>query len=167
MVQPLPKTIAAWCWRYPDGSRSREHYSGLHFTAKAETCRFLLTVLGELRSGEVPHRSIPLLPLQKQDEAKITGGMKFEAFRRLQISVHPDSDELRQMSFRAEGDRALFDFTVSELHQLEKGFRDVQAGTGDYRIAPDTDRRVPCGTLDRASEALWFWPGFGHLGVDR
>ncbi len=166
MVLPLPKNVEAWCWRYPDGGRrGNSDYPGLHFTATAETCRLLLEVIAELRSGEVSQRSIPLHALRKEDEAKITGGLKYEAFRNLRIAVHPASDKLRQLSFRVEKDRALFDFTVGELRQLEKGIRDVQSGTGDYCIGPSTDRNHPCGEWDRQSERLWFWPCFGHLCV--
>lgn len=166
MVTPLPKTIEAWCWQYPKDSRQRNtHFPGLHFTARAETCRFLLEVIAELRSGEVSHRSIPLRPLKKEDESKVTGGLKYEDFRSVRIAVHPVSDELRQMSFRVERDRAIFDFTVAELRQLEKGIRDVQTGTGDYCIGPKDDRSHTCGANDRASEVLWFWPCFGHLWV--
>ncbi len=167
MIQPLPRTLEAWCWRYPDSATKGRtwHYFGLHFTAKPDSCRFLLEVIGELRSGEISHRSIPLKPLQKPDEARISGGNRYEAFRSLRLSLCPASEHLKQMSFRSEGDRALFDFTVTELRQLERGIRDVQAGTGDYCISPDTDRKRLCGEQDRRSESLWFWPCFGHLWV--
>lgn len=160
------KNIEAWCWRYKGNS---SNYRGLHFTARPEACDALIKCIGQLRKdGCGARRTAPLRMLRAEDEAKVTGGKKYRCFSRLRISLHDESDYLRQMSFRAEGDIVYFDFTESDLWEFEHGLYDVLNGTGDYCIGPEVDRKSarPIGELDRQSEDLWFWPCFGHLWVD-
>lgn len=164
-MEPFLTNLDVWCWRY---LKNQRNYPGLHFTAKPQACEALHKCLQQLR-GEEPgaHRTIPLKPLFEVDEAKITGGLKYESFRKLRLSLHTPSDTLRQMSFRVENDMIRFDFADAHLEQFEQGLRDVLQGRGDYSIGPNGDRkRGPgLGEWDRSSECLWFWPCFGHLWV--
>lgn len=164
-MEPYLEHIQAWCWRYQVNTRS---YPGLHFTAKPEACDAIRTCLTQLcRSSRGSYRTVPLQPLRKQDEAKITGGQKYESFSRLRITIHGESDQLRQMSFRVEQNIVHFDFVEQFLDDFERGLIDVQNGRGDYYIAPTIDKKIGLftGELDQLSECLWFWPCFGHLWV--
>jgi hypothetical protein len=112
-------------------------------------------------------RSVPLRDLSPADEVKISGGQRFKSFKRLRLAVWPVSDQLRQMSFRAEGELVHIDLTEPSAELFKKGLADVSEGVGDYDIGPKQgkNRGLLLGELDRASECLWFWPCFGHLGV--
>lgn len=159
------QNIQAWCWRYKENARN---YPGLHFTAKPAACDALVTCLRQLcREGDGARRTMPLQLLKTEDEAKISGGQAYECFARLRIMLHRESDVLRRMSFRVEGGTVHLDFTERYLSEFERGLSDVKTGTGDYSIEPQEDRQEGqlLGELDRASECLWFWPCFGHLGV--
>ena len=158
--------IEAWCWRYKQNTRN---YPGLHFTAKPAACDALITCLRQLRrESDGVHRTMPLLRLKAEDEAKISGGQEYVCFSRLRIAVHGESDLLRQMSFRVEGGITVhFDFTERFLSEFERGLSDVNSGVGDYSIEPQQEQGRPLGELDRASECLWFWPCFGHLRAEK
>lgn len=157
--------LDVWCWRYREKHR---HYLGLHFTAKPDACIAIKSCLQQLRcEGTGAYRTIPLQVLRGSDEAKITGGRKYECYHRLRLRLHESSDKLRQMSFRVDADMACFDFVESHFAEFERGLTDVHNGTGDYSIGPQLDRKKSqsVGELDRLSECLWFWPCFGHLWV--
>ena len=111
---------------------------------------------------------MPIRSLRAKDEAKISGGQQYECFSRLRITLHDESDHLRQMSFRVEGDTVHFDFIERCLSEFEHALADVRSGTGDYSIQPVEDRKkgLRMGELDQQSECLWFWPCFGHLHVE-
>ena len=144
------------------------NYPGLHFTAKPIACDALKNCLNQLRGeGAGARRTMPLQILQPKDETKITGGQKYKSFSRLRITLHKESDILRQMSFRAEADSVYFDFTDRFLTEFESGLSDVKLGSGDYSIEPEEKYRLglQLGELDKLSECLWFWPCFGHLRV--
>ena len=161
------QNIEAWCWRYKENTR---HYPGLHFTAKPAACDALVSCLRQLRrEGNGARRSMPLRPLSPEDEARVSGGQEYESFARLRITLHSESDVLRQMSFRADGGLVHLDFTEHCLPDFERGLSDVKSGTGDYSIKPRENRREgrSLGELDSVSECLWFWPCFGHLGVEK
>jgi hypothetical protein len=165
-VEKYLQKIEAWCWRYKENTRN---YPGLHFSAKPAGCEALVTCVGQLRrEGDGARRTIPLRQLRAEDEAKISGGQEYECFARLRFTLHPESDVLRQMSFRVEDGTVHLDFTERCLSEFERGLSDVKSGTGDYSIQPQVDRREgqSLGELDRVSEHLWFWPCFGHLGVE-
>jgi hypothetical protein len=133
-MEPYLKNIEAWCWRYKENTRN---YPGLHFTAKSAACDALFTCLKQLRSeANGPHRTMPLRQLRAEDEAKITGGQRYECFSRLRLGLHEESDRLRQMSFRVEGDAVCFDLAVPCISKFERGLADVRGGTGDYCIEP-------------------------------
>ena len=157
--------LDVWCWRYRENQRN---YPGLHFTAKPEAISALQRCLQQLRQEAAgAYRTIPLKPLLAADEAKITGGQKYESFQRLRLSLHEPSDTLRQMSFRVDADLVRFDFVEAHVKQFERGLLDVHNGTGDYSIGPTSDRQrgLAVGEWDCESECLWFWPCFGHLWV--
>lgn len=157
--------LDVWCWRYGENQRN---YPGLHFTAKPDACDAMKACVQQLRGeGAGAYRTIPLQMLRASNEAKITGGQKFECYRRLRLTTHEPSDKLRQMSFRVDADMACFDFVESHFAEFERGLTDVHNGTGDYSIGPQTDRKkgLIVGELDRLSEPLWFWPCFGHMRV--
>ncbi len=157
--------LDVWCWRYRENQRN---YPGLHFTAKPDAVLALKQCLNQLRhEGAGAYRTIPLQPLLAADEAKITGGLKYECFEKLRLSLHEQSDKLRQMSFRGDADLACFDFVEAHFAEFERGLTDVHNGTGDYSIGPLADRKqgLSVGELDRLSECLWFWPCFGHMRV--
>ena len=159
------RDIEAWCWRYTENTRN---YPGLHFTATAEACDAILKTLKQLRRETPPaHRTILLKPLRALDEKKVSGGQAYESFLRVRISVHKESDTLRQMSFRVDDATVSFDFTEPYLPDFERGLADVKRGVGDYSIQPTKNKREGkhLGRLDRQSECLWFWPCFGHLHV--
>jgi hypothetical protein len=165
-VEKYLQNIEAWCWRYKENTRN---YPGLHFTAKPAACDALVTCLRQLcREGEGARRTMPLQHLKTEDEAKVSGGQAYECFTRLRITLHRESDVLRQMSFRVEDGMVHLDFTERFLSEFERGLSDVKSGTGDYSIKPQKDHREGqrIGELDRASESLWFWPCFGHLRIE-
>lgn len=76
--------------------------------------------------------------------------------------------ELTQMPIRSDGERTIAEVTRARVEDLLKGMQDIRAGTGDYAIRPreDLSAREPLGRLDRESLCRWFWPCFGHLGID-
>ena len=155
------QNIEVWCWHYNENTRN---YPGLHFTAKPAACDALVTCLRQLRrEGDGARRTVPLQHLKPEDEAKVSGGQEYECFSRLRITLHSESDTLRQMSFRAEGGMVHLDFTERWLSEFERGLSDVKSGTGDYSIEPQGQM---LGELDKASECLWFWPCFGHLQAE-
>lgn len=157
------KDIEAWCWRYLENERN---YSGLHFTAKPPACDAIGECIGQLRrSGVGSHRTMPLRELDPTEEAKISGGQRYHCFRRLRMTLHDESDSLRQFAFRVLDDMVYFDFTVRYLADFEQGIRDIRSGTGDYSISPHRREGRLLGALDYQSENLWFWPCFGHLTV--
>ena len=161
------QNIEAWCWRYKE---NRRNYPGLHFTAKPVACDSLVACVHQLRrEGNGAHRTIPLRHLKPEDEAKVSGGQEYDCFSRLRITLHGESDALLQMSFRIEDGSVHLDFTERFLSEFERGLSDVKSGAGDYSIKPREDRRAGqrLGELDRASECLWFWPCFGHLGIEK
>jgi hypothetical protein len=165
-VEKYLENIEAWCWRYNENTRN---YPGLHFTAKPAACDALVGCLRQLRrEGDGARRTLPLRHLKPEDEAKVSGGQEYKCFSRLRITLHGESDVLRQMSFRAEGSMVHLDFTERCLSEFDRGLSDVKAGTGDYSIEPQEDHRggQRLGELDKASECLWFWPCFGHLQVE-
>lgn len=154
--------LEAWCWKYKKGMD--RNYEGLHFTAKPASCQALIQCLDQLCLEKYhAHRTIQLKALMPADEAKITGGRKYSSLSKLRIALHVESDRIRQMSFRIEGDTAMFDLTQQGLPILKKGLTMVASGSGDYSIGPE--KELGLGELDRASDDLWFWPCFGHLGV--
>lgn len=155
-----------WMWEYPN---NRENYPGLHLAGRPATCDVLSEWLVRLR--ETPggrRRSIPLRPLQRADAAYISGNLPYRSFSKLHLSVTPACDELQQMSIRSDGELVIVQVTPTRIDDLIRGLRDVRAGIGDYAIRPDIDKAIgnPCGQLDRESLCLWFWPCFGHLGVE-
>ncbi|HEY5909095.1 MAG TPA: hypothetical protein VJA21_00670 [Verrucomicrobiae bacterium] len=159
------QNLEVWCWRYKENTRN---YPGLHFTAKPAACDAISGCLRQLRKeGDGARRTIPLRPLKAEDEAKISGGQKYECFSRLRITIHAESDQLRQMAFRVESSLVHLDFTERSMSGFEKGLSDVKAGRGDYAIEPEEDKEQGrrLGELERASKCLWFWPCFGHLEV--
>ena len=157
------KDIEAWCWRYLENERN---YPGLHFTAKPKACDAILDCIGQLRRSAIgSRRTMPLRPLEAEDEARISGGQRYLCFRRLRISLHNESDELRQFAFRVLDDIVQVDLTERYLAEFEQGIRDVQSGVGDYSISPNRREGRLLGSLDHESECLWFWPCFGHLSV--
>jgi hypothetical protein len=165
IVERYLTNLDVWCWRYWENQRN---YPGLHFTAKPDSVLALKQCLDQLRrEGTGAYRTIPLQPLLATDEAKITGGLKYESFQRLRLSLREPSDTLRQMSFRVDTDLVCFDFVEPCLARFEQGLLDVHNGRGDYSIGPMSDRKrgLTVGDWDRQSECLWFWPCFGHLWV--
>jgi hypothetical protein len=159
------KNLEAWCWRYLENDRN---YPGLHFTAKPNACDAIIHCLAQLRSeGFGAHRTMPLKTLNPTDEAKISGGQRHVCFQRLRISLHADSEQLRQFAFRVLDGTVHFDLTERYASKFEQGIQDVRSGTGDYSICPQNSPREGrlLGERDRESEALWFWPCFGHLSV--
>lgn len=159
------RNIAAWCWRYTENTRN---YPGLHFTAQAIACDAITTCLGQLRQeGPSAYRTISLRNLDSEDEAKISGGLKYESFSRLRVTLHDDLNLPQAMSFRADGSMVWLDFSELGLLLFESGLRDVKSGIGDYSIAPRETRRKKerIEVSNVASECLWFWPCFGHLQV--
>ena len=163
MVEPTLAHLDIWLWEYP---HNRRNYPGVHFTARSAACDVIAELLTRLR--DTPgggRRSIPLRPLKRADAAKISGNKLYHSFDQLQLAVVPLRDELQQMSVRAEDQRVVIEITTARLDDLLQGLRDVQAGTGDYSIAPREDSKhgLTVGTLDRESQPLWFWPCFGHL----
>jgi hypothetical protein len=155
----------AWCWRYLENERN---YPGLHFTAKPDACDAILQCVAQLRGdGPGSHRTMPLQTLNPSDEAKISGGQHYVCFGRLRISLHAESESLRQFAFRVLDGTVYFDLTERYSSEFEQGIRDVRAGTGDYSICPRDFARQGrlLGELDRESEDLWFWPCFGHLSI--
>jgi hypothetical protein len=158
--------LEAWCWRYKENARN---YPGLHFTARPSACDALTACVRQLRrEGNGGRRTMPLRPLLPEDEAKVTGGQAFEYFSRLRISLHDETNRLRQMSFRVENGVVYLDFTERSMAEFEQGLRDVKAGQGDYSIEPQQrhGEGLWLGELDRVSECLWFWPCFGHSRVE-
>jgi hypothetical protein len=157
------KDIEVWCWRYLENERN---YPGLHFTAKPKACDAIFECIGQLRrSGIGSHRTVPLCPLDPTDEARISGGLHYLCYRRLRITLHDESDDLRQFAFRVLDDIVHFELTERYLAEFEQGIRDVQSGIGDYSISPHRREGRLLGSLDHESECLWFWPCFGHLSV--
>ena len=110
---------------------------------------------------------MPLRPLDPADEAKIAGGQRYVWYAQLRITLHAESEELRQYSFRLLAGMVHFDLTERYVGEFEQGLRDIQSGTGDYCISPKdfTGQGRLLGRLDRESEELWFWPCFGHISV--
>jgi hypothetical protein len=110
---------------------------------------------------------MPLRPLDPADAAKIAGDQRYVFFARLRITLHAESEELRQYSFRVLDGVVHFDLTERYMAEFEQGVRDVRTGTGDYCIPPKDFTREGrlLGRLDRESEELWFWPCFGHISV--
>lgn len=158
------KDIKVWCWRY----RKPNFRDGLNFTAKPNACDAIIKCLGQLqKEGNGVYRTIPLQLLRPEDEAKVSGGQKFESFSRLRITLHAESERIRQMSFREDEGIVFFDFTSKALPKFELRLANVKAGQGDCSIgpeeAPSEERNL--GELDRLSSNLWFWPCFGHLWV--
>ena len=157
------KDIQAWCWRYLENERN---YPGLHFTAKPDACGAIFECIAQLRrSGIGSHRTMPLRPLEPKDEARISGGQHYRCFHRLRITLHDESDDLRQFAFRDLGEIVHFDLTERYVAELERGIRDVQSGIGDYSVSPHSREGRLLGSLDHESECLWFWPCFGHFSV--
>lgn len=159
------RNIDVWCWRYKENTRG---YPGLHLTAKPLACDALTACLRQLcGEGDGTYRTIPLKSLKPEDEARVSGGHRYECFSRLRIKFHNDSEVLHQMSVRVEGDLVRLDFTERFLPMLERGLSDIKSDNGDYSIRPRKDPQDGSlmGELDRVSECLWFWPCFGHLGV--
>lgn len=159
------QNLKAWCWRYLENERN---YPGLHFTAKPEACEAILQCMAQLRrDGTGSHRTMPLQTLDRSDEAKISGGQRYVSFGRLRISLHAESESLRQFAFRVLDGTVYFDLTERYSAEFEQGIQDVRDGTGDYSIRPQDPARGSSLTGDPVpeSEALWFWPCFGHLSV--
>ena len=162
-MEPYLRDIEAWCWRYLENERN---YPGLHFSAKPNACDAIIECISQLRrSGIGSYRTMPLRALTPTEEARITGGQRYLCFRRLRITLHDNSDHLRQFAFRVLDDIVHFDFTEQYLAEFEQGIRDVQSGIGDYSISPHHHRDRLLGSLDHESECLWFWPCFGHLSA--
>ncbi len=160
------KNINVWCWRYLENTRN---YPGLHLTAKNEACDTLLELIDKIiNEGDGRARTIPLKPLNKIDEAKVSGGQKFESFQKLKISWHKPSEKLHTAAFLIEDGQVHFYLTENFVDELKKGLLDIKEGEGDYCIHPSikSSKKVKqIGDLDKQSEDLWFWPCFGHLSV--
>jgi hypothetical protein len=157
------KNLDIWCWRYEP---KQKNYPGLHFTARTEACETVLACLKRLRiAPPYEHRTIPLRTLRREDEAKVSGGRAFRSLRTLRIEHRAAVDELRQMHFSYEGERALWILTTEAIPRVEAGVTAVWNDTGDFCIGPHRDRKkgLFMGTLDNSSEVLWFWPCFGHI----
>ena len=160
------KNIDIWCWKYLENTRN---YPGLHLTAKDEACDILLELIDKIaKEGDGRTRTIPLKPLSKEDEAKVSGGQKFESFQKLKISWHVPLENLHNAAFIIEHNNVHFHLTENFVGEIKKGLLDIKKGTGDYSIHPQFKGRKKdktVGELDKQSEDLWFWPCFGHYCV--
>ena len=162
-MEPYLKNLDVWCWKYRENVKN---YPGLHLTATADACDALLRCLQTLRQeGHGAERSVPLRPLAKADEAKITGGQPYVSFSTLRLIYRDATPELRRLHVCEAAEVALIEFTEEALHRLRRGIEDVKEGHGDYSIGPPNVRKElrALGEKDRASASLWFWPCFGHL----
>ena len=164
MVEPALTPLDIWLWEYPAHQRN---CPCVHLTARPAAYDAVVGLLTRMRETPGGGRcSIPLRPLKRADVAKISGNYPYHSLSQLQLAVVPTRGELQQMSVRTEDQRVVIEITISRLDDLFQGLRDIQAGTGDYSIAPRDDPKhgLSLGTLDRESQPLWFWPCFGHLG---
>jgi hypothetical protein len=133
----------------------------------ADACDALLHCVNALRQvGHGATRGVPLKPLAKADEAKITGGQRYTSYSSLRLVYWDGTAELRQLCVSATERVARVEFTEDALPRLCQGLEDVKSGRGDYSIGPPSARKElrALGERDRTSMDLWFWPCFGHLG---
>ncbi len=162
-MEPFLRDLQVWCWRYLDSPRN---YPGVHFTARPEACDALLRCLDVMEAhGAGSRRTIPLRDLRPGDEAKISGGMRFEVFSKLRLCLSQKSSRLQQMYIHADDGILLVEIVKEHVPRLRKGFEDVREGVGDYAIAPQRNKSygLALGNQDKESLQLWFWPCFGHL----
>jgi hypothetical protein len=157
------RNLKLWVGRYLENERN---YPGLHLTADKAACDALRGLMVTFRkdcSGSP--RTLLLRKLAPADEAKITGGQRYQDFAKLKIKLSQVSEELQFMSAGNVGDVVYLEFTPSYLDRFEEGIADVACGQGDYCICPPDDgrNRKAMAEKDRASLELWFWPCFGHL----
>lgn len=163
-MESFLRDLDVWCWKYLENTKN---YPGLHLTARPESCDALLRALDVIqRAGPGAKRSIPLKPLARSDEAKITGGQRYFSFSTLRIVYSDETPELRRMCVSEDGALAVIAITATTIRWVRQGIEDVKRGEGDYSIGPPTHSRKEMhalGKKDLASLDLWFWPCFGHL----
>ena len=155
--------LNVWVWRYLENERN---FPGLHFTADSAACESLGSLVKVLRAeGGGTRRTLNLRKLAPADEAKVSGGQKYQDFSVLRLKLSLASEALQHMSASYEGGTVSLDFTPAYLDLFDEGIADVARGTGDYAIGPPGSKwkrkRMP--QRDRESLVLWFWPCFGHV----
>jgi hypothetical protein len=143
--------IAVDCW-YRSPARLGATLNCLCLQADSTACDIFLYAVQELKSEGAP------------SQRKLTlSGRKFQhSCSVMRLVVSPESEQLKQMDFRREGETAVLEFTMNGLEEFRKAIEALKGGAQDFCISPDFSRfkKKVRGTDDQELLELWFWTPF-------
>jgi hypothetical protein len=140
--------IPAECWLH-SGSRLGKTRKCLCLQADSSACEVFLTAVRELeQEGPAAQRKLTL-----------TGRRHPRACSAVRLVFSRETDELKQMHMRKEGDTAVLELAPRGLNEFRRAIEDLKEGAEDFCIHPDVSQTKTRdrGQRDQESLELWFW----------
>ncbi len=140
--------IAAECWLLSPSGLGKTR-TCICLQADSSACDVFLAAVKELEQEGPP----------AQRKLTLSGRRHPRPFSAVRIVLSLETDKLKQMHIRQEGDTSVLEFAALGLIEFRRAIESLREGAEDFCIHPNFYRtkKKDRGERDQESLKLWFW----------